>query len=209
MSKVLSTDERNRYVISLFIAIIILFFIGFSISSSLPNKSEAYQELENIVSPINGYSTEIDNWKRAKNVLIDFNYWYEVLERFEQVEATNNDVESLEKSVKRKISKLQIKLLPKIRKYYAAYLNEKPSFDNYKVEIASKGRNRIIIFTNKSLTSRRRIEQLHLSVVSELKVLGFKQIRYKWSDESRYVRYEFDDYSDFDLRAYNLKGLEI
>jgi len=205
----LSRDERNRYVISVFSAVLILFLIGFSISSSLPNKSEAYQELENIVSPIDGYSTEIDNWERSKNALIDFNYWYEVLERFEQVEATNNDVESLENSVKRKISKLQLKLLPKIRKYYAAYLNEKLSFDNYNVEIDSKGRNRIIIFTHKSLTRRKRIEQLHISVVSELKVLGFKQIRYKWSDESRYVKYYFDDYSDYDLRAYNLEGLKI
>ena len=58
----LSRDERNRYVISVFSAVLILFLIGFSISSSLPNKSEAYQELENIVSPIDGYSTEIDNW---------------------------------------------------------------------------------------------------------------------------------------------------
>lgn len=205
----LSRDERNRYVTSVLIAVLILFLIGFSISSSLPNKSEAYQELENIVSPIDGYSTEIDNWERSKNALIDFNYWYEVLERFEQVEATNNDVESLENGVKRKISKLQIKLLPMIRKYYAAYLNEKLSFDNYNVEIDSKGRNRIIIFTHKSLTRRKRIEQLHISVVSELKVLGFKQIRYKWSDESRYVKYYFDDYSDYDLRAYNLEGLEI
>ena len=205
----LSRDERNRYVTSVLIAVLILFLIGFSISSSLPNKSEAYQELENIVSPIDGYSTEIDNWERSKNALIDFNYWYEVLERFEQVEATNNDVESLENGVKRKISKLQITLLPMIRKYYATYLNEKLSFDNYKVEIDSKGRNRIIIFTHKSLTRRKRIEQLHISVVSELKVLGFKQIRYKWSDESRYVKYYFDDYSDYDLRAYNLEGLEI
>ena len=205
----LSRDEKNSYVISVLIAVIILFLIGFSISNSLPNKSEAYQELENIVSPIDGYSTEIDNWERSKNALIDFNYWYEVLERFEQVEATNNDVESLENGVKRKISKLQIKLLPMIRKYYAAYLNEKLSFDNYNVEIDSKGRNRIIIFTHKSLTRRKRIEQLHISVVSELKVLGFKQIRYKWSDESRYVKYYFDDYSDYDLRAYNLEGLEI
>lgn len=205
----LSRDEKNSYVISLLIAVIILFLIGFSISSSLPNKSEAYQELENIVSPIDGYSTEIDNWERSKNALIDFNYWYEVLERFEQVEATNNDVESLENGVKRKISKLQIKLLPKIRKYYATYLNEKLLFDNYKVEIDSKSRNRIIIFTHKSLTRRKRIEQFHISVVSELKVLGFKQIRYKWSDENRYVQYHFDDYSDYDLRAYNLEGLEI
>ena len=205
----LSRDERNRYVTSVLIAVLILFLIGFSISSSLPNKSEAYQELENIVSPIDGYSTEIDNWERSKNALIDFNYWYEVLERFEQVEATNNDVESLENGVKRKISKLQITLLPMIRKYYAAYLNEKLSFDNYNVEIDSKGRNRIIIFTHKSLTRRKRIEQLHISVVSELKVLGFKQIRYKWSDESRYVKYYFDDYSDYDLRAYNLEGLKI
>ena len=205
----LSRDEKNSYVISVLIAVIILFLIGFSISNSLPNKSEAYQELENIVSPIDGYSTEIDNWERSKNALIDFNYWYEVLERFEQVEATNNDVESLENSVKRKISKLQLKLLPKIRKYYAAYLSEKLSLDNYKVEIDSKGRNRIIIFTHKSLTRRKRIEQLHISVVSELKVLGFKQIRYKWSNESRYVKYYFDDYSDYDLRAYNLEGLEI
>ena len=205
----LSRYEKNNYVISVIIAVIILFLIGFSISNSLPNKSEAYQELENIVSPINGYSTEIDNWERSKNALIDFNYWYEVLERFEQVEDTNNDVESLENGVKRKISKLQVKLLPKIRKYYAEYLNEKLSIENYKVEIDSKGRNRIIIFTHKSLTRRKRIEQFHISVVSELKVLGFKQIRYKWSDESRFVRYHFDDYPDYDLRAYNLKGLEI
>lgn len=205
----LSWDERYRTLISVLAAVLILFLIGFSISSSLPNKSEAYKELKNIVSPIDGYSTEIDNWERSKNALIDFNYWYEVLERFEQVEATNNDVESLENSVKRKFSKLQLKLLPKIRKYYAAYLNEKLSLDNYKVEIDSKGRNRIIIFTHKSLTRRKRIEQLHISVVSELKVLGFKEIRYKWSDENKYVQYHFDDYSDYDLRAYNLEGLEI
>lgn len=205
----LSWDERYRSVISVLGAVLILFLIGFSISSSLPNNSEAYKELKNIVSPIDNYSTEIDNWERSKNALIDFNYWYEVLERFEQVEATNNDVESLENSVKRKISKLQLKMLPKIRKYYAAYLNEKLSFDNYKVEIDSKGRNGIIIFTHKSLTKRKRIEKLHISVVSELKVLGFKQIRYKWSDENRHVQYQFDDFSDNDLRAYNLEGLEI
>ena len=111
----LNRDERNRYIISFAIALLILVVIGTAISTYIPEKSKQYAELEKIISSIDGYNMNLYNWQACKNTLMDLNYWYDLLPRYDKTDSTDADLERLHNKATDRIVKLQLRLLPKIR----------------------------------------------------------------------------------------------
>ena len=59
---------------------------------------------------------------------------------------------------------------------------------------------------------RKALEDFHVTVVNDLRTLGFKQIRYKWFEleklkEERYIHYNFKDLNDNEYRRFNISAL--
>ena len=210
----LSMLERNRFIISITLSLLIVIVIGVTISSFSPSKkSEYFQELKEIYNTVSNYDKEILTWETAKNTLVDLNYWFDFIPRYDAISDEDNDVLSLQNKVKELAIKHQIRTLPQIRKYFGQYLTDKLGLSGYKVTILNEERNRIIVFTHDSFTKRNSLETFHVSVVNDLKILGFKQIRYKWfelekSKDEKYIHYNFKDLGDYESRRFNLSMLD-
>jgi hypothetical protein len=206
----LNMFERNRFIISISLALLIVIVIGVTISSFSPSKkSEYFQELKNIYNTVSNYDKEINNWETAKNTLVDLNYWYDFLPRYDAISDEDKDVLLVQNEVRGLAVKQQIRSLPEIRKYFGEYLSDKLKPDGYKVTILNDERNKIIVFTHDSFMKRRSIEYFHVTVVNDLRILGFKQIRYKWyaleeSKYEKYIHYNFKDLNDNKYRRFNL-----
>jgi hypothetical protein len=210
----LAMFERNRYLVSITLSVVIVVVIGVTISSFSPSKkSEYFQELKEIYNTVSNFDKEINSWEVAKNTLVDLNYWFDFLPRYDAISDEDNDVLSLQNKVRELTIKHQIRTLPQIRKYFGEYLNDKLSISGYKVTVLNEERNRIIVFTHDSFTKRSALETFHVSVVNDLKLLGFKQIRYKWfelekSKDEKYIHYNFKDIGDQEIRRFNLSMLD-
>jgi hypothetical protein len=210
----LAMFERNRYLVSIALSVVIVVIIGVTISSFSPSKkSEYFQELKEIYNTVSNFDKEINNWDIAKNTLVDLNYWFDFLPRYDAISDEDNDVLSLQNKVRELTIKHQIRTLPQIRKYFGEYLSDKLSLSGYKVTVLNEERNRIIVFTHDSFTRRSALETFHVSVVNDLKLLGFKQIRYKWfelekSKDEKYIHYNFKDIGDQEIRRFNLSMLD-
>lgn len=210
----LSLYERHRVLISFSLSLLALLFIYLLISGFLPaKKSNEFYEVESLYNTIDDYKTEIKSWQDSKNVLIDLNYWYDLLQRYDEIGQNDGDVEYVTNKIREKIAIIQLIVLSRVREYYVEYLNDKLHSDNYKVAVNPEDRYKIIVFTHKSFTKRNFLENFHVSVVTELKTLGFKQIRYKWyeleqQDSERYIHYNFKDSPDQEIRKFNLSLLE-
>ena len=108
--------------------------------------------------------------------------------------------------------KQQIRTLPEIRKYFGEYLGNRLKSQGYKVTILNDERNKVIVFTHDSFMKRKALENFHVTVVNDLRILGFKQIRYKWFEleklkEERYIHYNFKDLGDNEYRRFNISAL--
>jgi len=206
--------ERNRFIISIALALLILAFIGVTISSFSPSeKSEEYFDLETAFKVINNYSVEVKDWESAENTLIDLNYWYDYVPRYDKVSNEDYDVNSLQNKTWKLIIRHQIKALPEIRKCFGEYLGDKLKSEGYKVKILNDERNKIIFFTHDSFKRRSSLEKFHVSVVNDLRLLGFKQIRYNWYElegleDEKYIHYNFKDLPDNEIRRFNLSVLK-
>lgn len=210
----LNRDERNRYIISFAIAVLILVAIGTAISTYIPEKSKQYAELEKIISSIDGYNMNLNNWQACKNTLMDLNYWYDLLPRYDKTDSTDADLERLHNKATDRIVKLQLRLLPKIREFYGKFLAEKLWLENYKVNVNSLDRNKLIVFTHKDFQIRKSLEKFHNSVLTDLQILGFSQIRYKWYEEEdlkndNYIRYNFKEFTDNEIRKFTIAALNF
>lgn len=210
----LAMFERNRYLISIALSVVIVIVIGVTISSFSPSKkSEYFKELKEIYNTVSNFNKEINSWEVAKNTLVDLNYWYDFLPRYDAISDEDNDVLSLQNKVRELTIKHQIRTLPQIRKYFGEYLSDKLSISGYKVLVLNEERNRIIVFTHDSFMKRSELETFHVSVVNDLKLLGFKQIRYKWfelekSKDEKYIHYNFKELGDQEIRRFNLSMLD-
>ncbi|MCW9094451.1 MAG: hypothetical protein OQJ74_01245, partial [Ignavibacteriaceae bacterium] len=79
--------------------------------------------------------------------------------------------------------------------------------------ILNDERNKIIFFTHDSFKRRSSLEKFHVSVVNDLRLLGFKQIRYNWYElegleDEKYIHYNFKDLPDNEIRRFNLSVLK-
>ena len=93
--------ERHRLFVSVSLALIIIAVVGVTVSSFSPTKkSEYFKELRQIYNAVNNYdSKEITNWETAKNTLVDLNYWYDFIPRYDAIGDEDNDVLVLQNKV--------------------------------------------------------------------------------------------------------------
>jgi hypothetical protein len=205
--------ERNRFLVSVSLAFLIVVLIGVTISSFSPSKkSEYFQELKNIYNTVSNYDKEVNNWEIAKNTVVDLNYWYDFVPRYDAISDEDKDVLLMQNEVRDLAIKQQIRTLPEIRKYFGEYLGNRLKSQGYKITILNDERNKVIVFTHDSFMKRKALENFHVTVVNDLRILGFKQIRYKWFEleklkEERYIHYNFKDLSDNEYRRFNISAL--
>lgn len=207
--------ERHRLIVSVTLSILILTVVGVTVSSFSPSKkSEYFRELKEIYNTVNNYDNkEINSWESAKNTLVDLNYWYDFIPRYDAISDEDNDVLIMQNKVRELTIRQQLRTLPEIRKYFGEYLNEKLSGLNYKVTILNDERNKIVVFTHDCFTGRSALEKFHNTVATDLRILGFKQIRYKWyelekSKDEKYIHYNFSDLPDNEPRKFNISVLK-
>jgi len=211
----LSMFERHRLIVSVSLALLIIAVVGVTVSSFSPSKkSEYFKELKQIYNTVNNYDNkEIYSWEAAKNTLVDLNYWFDFIPRYDAISDEDNDVLVLQEKVRDLTIRQQLRTLPEIRKYFGEYLSDKLYGLDYKVTILNDERNKIIVFTHDSFTGRSALEKFHNTVANDLRALGFKQIRYKWYEleklkEEKYIHYNFKDLPDNELRRFNLSVIK-
>jgi len=211
----LSMFERHRLIVSISLAILIIAVVGVTVSSFSPSKkSEYFKELKEIYNTVNNYDNrEINNWESAKNTVVDLNYWYDFIPRYDAISDEDKDVLVLQNKVRDLTIRQQLRTLPEIRKYFGEYLNNKLGGLNYKVTILNDERNKIVVFTHDSFTKRKSLEKFHVTVANDLRALGFKQIRYKWYElekyeDEKYIHYNFSDLPDNEPRKFNLSVIK-
>ena len=211
----LSMFERHRLIVSVSLALLIIAVVGVTVSSFSPSKkSEYFKELKQIYNTVNNYDNkEINSWEAAKNTLVDLNYWFDFIPRYDAISDEDNDVLVLQEKVRDLTIRQQLRTLPEIRKYFGEYLSDKLYGLDYKVTILNDARNKIIVFTHDSFTGRSALEKFHNTVANDLRALGFKQIRYKWYEleklkEEKYIHYNFKDLPDNEPRRFNLSVIK-
>jgi hypothetical protein len=210
----LNMFERNRFLVSVSLSLLILTVVGVTVSSFSPSKkSEYFRELKEIYTTVNNYDKEINSWESAKNTLVDLNYWNDFIPRYDAISDEDNDVLILQNKVRELAIKHQLRTLPEIRKYFGEYLSDRLAGLDYKVTILNDERNKIVVFTHDSFTRRSSLEKFHNTVANDLRVLGFKQIRYKWYEleklkDEKYIHYNFKDIPDNEVRRFNISAIK-
>ena len=210
----LNIFERHRLIVSLTLSLLILTVIGVTVSSFSPSKkSEYFRELKDIYNTVKQYDKEIKSWESAKNTLVDLNYWFDFIPRYDAISEEDHDVLILQEKVRELAIKHQMRTLPDIRKLFGDYLSDRLTGLDYKITILNDERNKIIVFTHDSFTKRSLLEKFHNTVANDLRLLGFKQIRYKWYElekfkDEKYIHYNFKDYGDNEIRSFNLSMLD-
>lgn len=206
--------ERHRVFVSVSLALVILSVVGITVSSFSPSKkSEYFRELKEIYTAVNNYDKEITSWESAKNTLVDLNYWFDFIPRYDAVSEEDHDVLIMQEKVKELAIKHQLRFLPDIRKYFGEYLSNRLAGLDYKITILNDERNKIIVFTHDSFTKRNSLENFHNTVANDLRLLGFKQIRYKWyelekSKDEKYIHYNFSNLPDNEVRKFSISAIK-
>jgi len=206
--------ERHRLIVSVSLALIIISVVAVTVSSFSPSKkSEYFRELREIYNTVNNYEKEINNWESAKNTLVDLNYWNDFIPRYDAVSEEDHDVLLVQNQVRELAVKHQVRSLPEIRKYFGEYLNDRLAGLDYKVTILNDERNKIVVFTHDSFTKRSSLEKFHTTVANDLRILGFKQIRYKWYEleklaDEKYIHYNFSDLPDNEVRKFTISAIK-
>ena len=206
--------ERHRLIVSVSLALLIITVVGVTVSSFSPSKkSEYFRELKDIYNTVNLYDKEIMSWESAKNTLVDLNYWNDFIPRYDAVSEEDHDVLLVQNQVRELAVKHQVRSLPEIRKYYGEYLSDRLSGLDYKVTILNDERNKIVVFTHDSFTKRSSLEKFHNTVANDLRILGFKQIRYKWYEleklaDEKYIHYNFSDLADNEVRHFSISAIK-
>ena len=210
----MSLFERHRIFVSVSLALVILTVLAVTVSSFSPSqKSEYFRELKEIYTTVNNYEKEINNWESARNTLVDLNYWFDFIPRYDAISEEDHDVLILQEKVRELAIKHQLRTLPEIRKYFGEYLSNRLNGLDYKITILNDERNKIVVFTHDSFTKRSLLEKFHNTVANDLRLLGFKQIRYKWYElekleEEKYILYNFSDLPDNEDRKFNISAIK-
>jgi len=210
----MSLFERHRIFVSVSLALVILTVLAVTVSSFSPSKkSEYFRELKEIYTTVNNYEKEINSWESARNTLVDLNYWFDFIPRYDAISEEDHDVLILQEKVRELAIKHQLRTLPEIRKYFGEFLSNRLNGLDYKITILNDERNKIVVFTHDSFTKRSLLEKFHNTVANDLRLLGFKQIRYKWYElekleEEKYILYNFSDLPDNEVRKFNISAIK-
>ncbi|MCZ7613796.1 MAG: hypothetical protein M5T52_09745 [Ignavibacteriaceae bacterium] len=169
--------------------------------------------MKEIHTAVNNYDKVINSWESARNTLVDLNYWFDFIPRYDAISEEDQDVLVMQENVKDLAIRHQLRFLPEIRKYFGEYLSSRLAGLDYKITILNDERNKIIVFTHDSFTKRTLLEKFHNTVANDLRLLGFKQIRYKWYEleklkEEKYILYNFSDLPDNEVRKFTISAIK-
>ena len=151
------------------------------------DSSEQYELKESLKTLIE----EISNFKGSKTVssleevlakVVTFRLYAAMIVAAEGSE--DEEIKSLGKKLGVKVSSLQRRELPRLRKLYASYMDTK--LWKYDIDVVVKGGNyNTIEFVGGLFAANKNILDFHVSILETIKDLRFTRINYKW--------YEYDD----------------
>lgn len=161
------------------------------------NRSKQIEQLKREISSINhgiDFSTYRGTIESLQMELILFGAWATMIKEGEK--SDDPEIQKLAKQLKEKVTKLQIKEFPVLRKEYAKILAQK-LWEN-DIEVYTSGRkNTYINFIGGIFITNKNKKDFQLQLHETLKMFRFNQSRYKWykgDDEYTYwIIYEGKD----------------
>ena len=118
-----------------------------------------------------------------------FHTWGEMIKQNKN--NPDKEIQSLTSQLEKKISELQIKEFPLIRKTYGEIIGKKLWEENFEIRILGAG-NKTIELINVIFANNKNIAELHEAITNNLKDFRFDEVNYKW------YKYD-DDYAHFDI----------
>lgn len=129
--------------------------------------------------------------------IVVFGTWSKLITESEQSE--NIEIKNLGKKLKSKVSRIQIKEFPNLRKQYAKIVAEKMWENDIEVSANGTGR-KYINFTGGVFAANKNKKDFQTQVQEVLKMFRFKQARYRWyKGESEYTYYTIYEGKDSEL----------
>lgn len=129
--------------------------------------------------------------------IVVFGTWSKLITESEQSE--NIEIKNLGKKLKSKVSRIQIKEFPNLRKQYAKIVAEKMWENDIEVSANGTGR-KYINFTGGVFAANKNKKDFQTQVQEVLKMFRFKQARYRWyKGESEYTYYTIYKGKDSEL----------
>ncbi|MBC8757148.1 hypothetical protein H2O64_20935 [Kordia sp. YSTF-M3] len=159
-------------------------------------KEQIKREIASIDEGIDfsGYRKTVD---QLQFELVLFGGWAKIVEEGEQ--SKDLVTQKLTAKLKAKISKIQIKEFPLLRKEYSKIINAK-MWEN-DIEVSASGRRKNYInFTGSIFTTNKNKQLFQKEVQETLKMFRFTQSRYRWYEgENKYTYYTIYKGKDSDL----------
>lgn len=129
--------------------------------------------------------------------IVVFGTWSKLITESEESE--NVEIKNLGKKLKSKVSRIQIKEFPNLRKQYAKIVAEKMWENDIEVSANGNGR-KYINFTGGVFAANKNKKDFQTQVQEVLKMFRFKQARYRWyKGESEYTYYTIYEGKDSEL----------
>jgi hypothetical protein len=172
-------------------------------------KSEAVKEQtpeelnEQLTREIEGFKKPFDNKAYDGSVeairmeIVLFGIWGNMITKAENSELADNV--KLAKELRAKVSALQAKEFPLIRKRYGKIMANK--MWEYDIDIKTTGKNNSVLeLTGGTFAANRNIKEYQTTLSDMLQLLRFKQTRYRWYKGAReYTSYSLDVPADKEL----------
>lgn len=159
-------------------------------------KAEEIIDSKNLSERIIEHSKNNKELNNLEEVLIELEIIHSYNNRLKEYSNSEN-TEVLEnyKNIKTNLSKLQLKMLPILRKNYTNFLNKK-LWEN-DIKAFNTKNNTVINFTGGLFAANKNIKDFQTQLNETLLKLRFKQANYRWYDESsEYTYYTIFEDSD-------------
>ncbi len=159
-------------------------------------KAKLLRELESIDEGID-FSIYRESIDFLQIELALFGTWAKMIQ--EGTVSKNTDIQNLAKELKTKVSKIQIKEFPLLRKEYSQIISKKMWKND--IEVSSSGKRNTNLNFIGSIFAANKNKQLFQQKVQEILIMfRFKQSRYRWyKGESEYTYYTVYKGKDSDL----------
>lgn len=112
----------------------------------------------------------------------------------------NNEIKNLADSFKQKVTQIQVKEFPIMRKTYGNVTAKELWIENGKARVYGSG-NKTYEIVSSLFASNKNIAQLQSQIKDTLKLLRFTRVNYKWidSDYSEYTYFDIESPKDSDV----------
>lgn len=129
-----------------------------------------------------------------------FSAWSKMIE--DGLNHTNKEINGIANKMKNSLIKLQIKEFPKIRKAYGVNADNKLWEADVDVKVYGTN-NTIIEFIGGTFSANKNKQDFQNDIHSMMKILRFKQVRYKWYElDDEYTYYTIESDPDNELIVY-------